>query len=88
MVATEPRATGKRALLEEGVRKAGMEPMAGQGGILLMADTSGLKVRARGTSLWTSTSEESTRCPKMSAASNSVRCSRNGLNPSRNAGIR
>jgi kynurenine--oxoglutarate transaminase/cysteine-S-conjugate beta-lyase/glutamine--phenylpyruvate transaminase len=37
---------GKRALLEEGVRKAGMEPMAGEGGILLMADTSGLKVPA------------------------------------------
>jgi len=31
---------GKRTLLEDGVRRAGMTPMAGQGGILLMADTS------------------------------------------------
>jgi len=30
----------KRSLLEAGVRRAGMEPMPGQGGILLMADTS------------------------------------------------
>ena len=34
----------KRALLEEGVRRAGMEPMVGQGGITLMADTSKIEV--------------------------------------------
>ena len=37
----------KRALLEEGVRKAGMLPMAGQGGITLMADTSAIEVPER-----------------------------------------
>ena len=35
---------GKRALLEEGVAAAGMTPMKGEGGILLMADTSQLVV--------------------------------------------
>ena len=38
---------GKRALLEEGVRRCGMTPMAGQGGILLMADTSDVVVPER-----------------------------------------